>query len=258
MQRPKTVRFFVYKDVNENAELTGSDVHQNKQVKGPDISSASNLSILNHSQKINPSDKISSKISFDDGMASMGGKCPKSNFAKNTALDLTNIDLTDHICYNEIKLNSLEQERIQSEALTWDTKHRNELRSRTLSNEITYRYVIADDGIAHVLGRYKAVNIHERGNIYDNKNRRGLNRVVESLWFGQRDNGSNINFVRNGREQAEIDRLDNSSVPSNRRSDGTIYTESRTVSDRRSEAGVQGSFLKIVHTFTDIAGKKEM
>ena len=82
MQRPKTVRFFVYKDVNENAELTGSDVHQNKQVKGPDISSASNLSILNHSQKINPSDKISSKISFDDGMASMGGKCPKSNFAK--------------------------------------------------------------------------------------------------------------------------------------------------------------------------------
>lgn len=177
---------------------------------------------------------------------------------KNTALDLTNIDTADYLRYNETKLNSSEQARIQSEALIWDAKHRNELISRTLSNDITYRYVIDDDGIVRVVEKYKAVNIHERGNIYDNKNRRGLNRVVESLWFGQGDNGISINSVTDGREQTTNDRYNNSAVPSNRRSDGTIYTESRTVSDRRSEAGVQGSFLKIVHTFTDIAGKKEM
>ena len=75
------------------------------------------------------------------------------------ALDIENFDTS---WYNEIKLNSTEQERIQSEALTWDAKHRNELKTRTLSNDITYRYIIYDDGIVHVYDKYPAKNIHER------------------------------------------------------------------------------------------------
>ena len=52
---------FVYKDVNKNAELTGSDIHPSKQAKGPDISSASSNSIPKTAEKINPSGENSSK-----------------------------------------------------------------------------------------------------------------------------------------------------------------------------------------------------
>ncbi len=48
---------FVYKDINENAELTGSDILLNEKEKGPDISSASTNSIPQKSDLSTPSAK---------------------------------------------------------------------------------------------------------------------------------------------------------------------------------------------------------
>ncbi len=48
---------FVYKDINENAELTGSDILLNEKEKGPDISSASTNSIPQKSDLSTPSTK---------------------------------------------------------------------------------------------------------------------------------------------------------------------------------------------------------
>lgn len=57
---PKTSKdgsIFAYKDINENAELTGSDILLNKKEKGPDISSASTNSVPQKQDLSTPSEK---------------------------------------------------------------------------------------------------------------------------------------------------------------------------------------------------------
>ena len=137
--------------------------------------------------------------------------------------------------YNEIKLNSAEYSRIQSEALTWDAKKRGVLLSRTLSNEITYRYYIDNAGVVHVVEREPIQNIHEKRNTYDNEDRSRLDQVAEGLRTGQRNDSSDIDTVQNGRKPTENDRSDNRAVRSNRRSDGAVYSKGRTVPYRRQK-----------------------
>ena len=116
------------------------------------------------------------------------------------------IDIEDLSLYNEIQLPSLEYKRIQSEALTWDSNRRNQLRIRTLSNGITYKYVIDNDSNVHVYDREIAKNIHERGGEYDNTSRKGSDRLAEELRVRQRDNRRDFNSSADGRKQAENDR----------------------------------------------------
>ena len=125
------------------------------------------------------------------------------------ALDIEKFDASR---YNEIELPKGEQIRLQSEALTWDARHRNELRMRTLSNGITYRYLIDNEGVVHVYSRGVAGNIHERGENYDNRNREQPDRFVEKLRSGQRNNDRSINFVQDGREASGADRRDHRSL----------------------------------------------
>lgn len=178
---------------------------------------------------------------------------PSSNPDTRYALDIENINVS---WYNEIKLNPSEQERIQSEALTWDAKYRNELRSRTLSNGITYRYVIDDDGIVHVLDREKSINIHERGEYYANTDRERLDTIAEGLRAGQRYNSSNFSSLQNRRESSTDDRGDYKPLRREGRSNGAGYSENWFSSHGRSKAGIQEPYLKVVHTFTDITGRK--
>ena len=137
--------------------------------------------------------------------------------------------------YNEIKPNRSEYSRIQSEALTWDAKKRGVLSSRTLSNEIMYRYYIDDAGVVHVVEREPIQNIHEKRNTYDNEDRSRLDQVVEGLRPGQGNDSSDIDTVQNGRKPAENDRSDNRAVRSNRRSDGAVYSKGGAVPYRRQK-----------------------
>ena len=157
--------------------------------------------------------------------------------------------------YNEIKIPYQERTALQSEALTWDGTTRNVLRRRTLSSGITYRYVIDDEGIVHCFGKEKSQNIHEWRTKYGNQDTERLDTVAESLRSEPRGYGGRIDVVENGREQAEDDQRDHSNLRSKGRSDGTRNSNDRSASYRRSQTGVQGTYLKVVHTFTDLTGK---
>lgn len=87
-----------------------------------------------------------------------------NNICYSLADDVEN---TWRLWYNEIKLPNGELNPLQSEALTYDANHRNEIRSRTLSNGITYRYVIDDDGMVHPLSMKKS---------------RKYSRLEEQIW----------------------------------------------------------------------------
>ena len=151
---------------------------------------------------------------------------------KRYSLDIDSIEISQ---YNEIKLPKGELLRLQSEALTWDENHRNELRSRTLSNGITYRYIIDDEGIVHPVDREIAKNIHEKEKEYDNQNREQLDTIAEELWYGQGNNGGSINTLQNGRKSGKDDTGNNRQVLSEGRSDRAGYSEKRTVSNRSTK-----------------------
>ena len=140
------------------------------------------------------------------------------------------IENFDNLRYNEIKLPAAEQERIQSEALTWHPNERNKLITQTISQnnyDITYNYVIDDDGIVHVYGRETADNIHERRNEYDIANREKSDSITEELWAGQRNNSRDINFSQDGRKPRNDDTNNNRIVSGERRSNGTGYPKDR-------------------------------
>jgi hypothetical protein len=134
---------------------------------------------------------------------------------------------------NEIKLPVAEQKRVQSEALTWHASKRNQLITQTLSNGITYRYVIDDDGIAHIYGKKTLDNIHDLGEDYGNTSRTQLDSITEELWAGQRDNSSDSRFSRDGREPRKDDTNDNNFVSREGRSNGTGYSKNRTNAYRK-------------------------
>ncbi len=116
--------------------------------------------------------------------------------------------------YDEIFLEEEEQDRIQSEALTWDANHRNEMRTRTLSNGVTYQYVIDDEGIVYVYDRYDAVNIHEKGAYYADTDGQKSDTLVEELRSGQGNDGGNIGSLSNGRKSSTTDRFDHRALRS--------------------------------------------
>ena len=205
-----------------------------KAVPTYDLAESSDNSILQKSENSNTFEEKSFALPDDaDGVA--------------------NFDITE---YNEIKLNGVEQERIQSEALTWDAKHRNMLRSRTLSNGITYRYVIDDDGIVHVYDRERSKNIHNWRKIYGNTSSTRPDKFTKILRDRQGNNSGNSSTLQDGREQGENDTSHNSHIRSEGRSDRAGDTENRANADGRSQGRIQSPFLPIVHTFTDITGKK--
>ena len=65
--------------------------------------------------------------------------------------------------YNEIKLRKGEKARIISEALTWDSDKRNELRASTLSNGKTYLYVIDNESNVHIYAAFLVQTFTKKG-----------------------------------------------------------------------------------------------
>ena len=137
------------------------------------------------------------------------------------------IENFDNSWYNEIKLPTAEQKRVQSEALIWYADKRNQLITQTLSNGITYRYAIDDDGIVHIYGRKALDNIHEGKKEYDNTSREKPDSVTEELWVGQRDNSSDSRFSRDGRKPRKDDTNDNNVVSGEGRSNGAGHSKDR-------------------------------
>lgn len=123
--------------------------------------------------------------------------------------------------YDEIRMEEAERNRVQSEALTWDTNHRNEMRMRTLSNGVAYQYVIDDEGIVHIYDRYDAVNIHEWRKRYDNKDAGQSDWFVEELRPGQGNDGGDNGAVSNGRESSNVDQSNHRSLRSKGHGDRT-------------------------------------
>ena len=97
----------------------------------------------------------------------------------------------------------------------------------TLSNEITYRFMIDSDGIVHVYERETSENIHEREKEYDNANRERPDSIIEELWVGQGDRSSGSNFSQNGRKSRKDDTNDNNFVSGEGRSNRTGYSKDR-------------------------------
>ncbi len=154
--------------------------------------------------------------------------------SQNTQYSLSkDIENFDNSWYNEIDLPYAEQKRVQSEALTWNADKRNQFITQTLSNDITYRYMIDDEGIVHVYGRETAVNIHEREKEYDNTNGERPDSVVEELRFRQGNNGEHFDIGENRRNQGEDDTNDNYFVSGEGRSNGTGYSKNRTNVNRK-------------------------
>ena len=152
------------------------------------------------------------------------------------------VEKVDASWYNEVSLPSSGYSRIESEALTWDVENKNQIRTRTLSNGITYRYIIDDDNIVHVIDRFTSENIHIRREHYDNTSRKRPNNAVEIIRSRQGNNGVGSNTMQNRREQTKNDRRDNSALRQQGDSNRARYTENRVDTDRRSEARVQGPY----------------
>ena len=149
------------------------------------------------------------------------------------------LDTFDPSEYNEIKLNGIEADRLQSEALTWDARHRNEIRTRTLANGIQYRYYIDDESIVHCIGRKTSQNIHERRKEYDLRDREKLDSVTESLRYGQGDDRGVRGAVRNGRKPTDGDRLDHRVLRQARDDKRTDDTANGAVSDGNAQGREQ-------------------
>lgn len=146
------------------------------------------------------------------------------------------IDNFDNSWYNEIKLPAAERDRVESEALTWNADKRNQLITQTLSNDITYRYMIDDDGNVHFYGRETAVNIHEREEEYDNTNGERPDSVIEELRLRQGNDSEHFDIGENRRNQGKDDTNDNYFVSGEGRSNRTGYSKNRTNAYRKPKA----------------------
>ena len=166
------------------------------------------------------------------------------------------IENFDNSWYNEVELPPVERDRVQSEALTWNADKRNQLITQTLSNGITYRYVIDDDGIVHIYGKKALDNIHDLGEDYGNTDTTQPDSIAEELWTGQRDNGSDSRFSRDGRKPGKDDTNDNYFVSGEGRSNGTGYTENRTNAHRKPQGWHFNDDGSVEVTYSD--GTKEI
>lgn len=178
---------------------------------------------------------------------------PKSDTKYSLSKDIENFD---NSWYNEIEISSAERNVVQSEALTWHANKKNQLITQTLSNEITYRYMIDDDGIAHIYGRKKSVNIHDWKEDYGNTNTTRSDSVVEELWLGQGNNGIGSGFSRDGRKQGKDDTNDNNFVSGEGRSNGTGYSKDRTYANGKPKGWHFNDDGSVEVTYRD--GTKEL
>lgn len=159
------------------------------------------------------------------------GKVEQSGVKYSVTKDIENFD---NSWYNEVRLPSAEQKRVQSEALTWNADKRNQLLTQTLSNGITYRYMIDDDGIVHIYGRKTSENIHEEwGENYDNGDTEKLDTIAEELGVGPRNDNSSSKFSRDGRKPRKDDTNDNIFVSGKGRSNRTGRSKNRSNANRK-------------------------
>ena len=165
------------------------------------------------------------------------------------------VEIADVLWYNEITLSSTEYARLHSEALTWGPNIRNKLTSRTLSNGISYLYVLDSDAMLHVYRKKKTSNFHKRREFYDQRNRKRFDMDFKELRVGQRNHGVNFDSLQNGREQTENDRRDIGTIRENGGGLRGVYTKTSVGVNRRSKTGISGPFLPIVHTFVDLTLK---
>lgn len=143
------------------------------------------------------------------------------------------IENFDNSLYNEIELPVEERNRVESEALTWNADKRNQLITQTLTNDITYRYMIDDKSNVHIYSREESVNIHERKKEYDNANGEKPDTVIEELGIKQGSNGEYLNISKNGRNQGKDDANDSSSIRREGRSNRAGYSKDRVNAYRK-------------------------
>lgn len=146
------------------------------------------------------------------------------------------IENFDNSWYNEIKLPATERDRVQSEALTWHTENQGQPFSMPLSNGFTYLCSLDNDGIVHIYGKEKSVNIHEFGGNYDNRNTERPDRYVEK--FGNQqgiDIGDNV-FDENGQNQIAPIASNGATVQGEGRSNRTGYSKNDTYAYRKPKA----------------------
>ena len=146
------------------------------------------------------------------------------------------IENFDNSWYNEIELPATERDRVQSEALTWHTENKGHPFSMPLSNGFTYLCSLDNDGIVHIYGKEKSVNIHEFGGNYDNRNTERPDRYVEK--FGNQqgiDIVDNV-FDENGQDQIAPIASNGTTVQGEGRSNGTGYSKNDTYAYRKPKA----------------------
>lgn len=174
---------------------------------------------------------------------------------------------SDSSWYNEIRLPAAEQERVQSEALTWNAGRRNQLITQTLSNEVTYRYTIDDDGIVHVYEREQSVNIHDWKDNYGNTNATRSDSITEELWIGYGNNSIDSSLSQDGRKPEKDDSNDHLFVSGDGRSNGTGYSKNRANAYGRpkkrswhfnEDGSTDVTYSDGTQTKEDIAPKKEV
>ena len=85
----------------------------------------------------------------------MLSKDEKSEDAQKTEENTADVEMADVLWYNEITLSGTEYARLHSEALTWGANTRNKLTVKTLSNGISYLYVLDSKAMLHVYSREK-------------------------------------------------------------------------------------------------------
>ena len=147
------------------------------------------------------------------------------------------IENFDNSLYNELELSAAEQQRVQSEALTWNANKRNQLVTQTLSNGITYQYVIDNDGIVHIYGKEKLANIHEEGGeYYANRDTERLDRYVEKFGNRQGNNISDADLDENGQEQIAPIASDGTAVRGKGRSNRTGHPKAVANDYRKPKA----------------------
>ena len=239
--------YFIESDSGYNGIELADDGHRYIDGKREDVHT---YIVFNNTQV-----KSADPVTYDDN----GNVIPLSERFNPKNKDIRyalpkDIDIEDLSLYNEIKLPSLEYNRIYSEALTWDSNHRNELRKRILSNNIAYQYVIDDEGNIHIYTREIAKNIHEKGEFYVNSNRQKLDNIAQSLWSGQRGNSNDVGIAGDGRKTRENDKGNSPNLLQEGRSDGERdrYAYPK---DSRSTQNTGNPYLPVVHTFTDVSGR---
>lgn len=158
------------------------------------------------------------------------------------------IDNFDLSSYNEITVSDEEMARLSSEALKWDGRERNVIKTRTLSNGYSYVYLLDEDSNIHIFEREIAENIHEEKE-YVNQNKEKSFRFANFLKIQNGQNNGRSIPMQNGREYGQTVQYDG----------GLLQGKGQGVGRRRSKDDFnnQGTSKKIKRiTFNDDGSQK--